>query len=348
MTSADRIPKPSTKSAALAALFCFLLTACAPREAEHLFAGPTMGTQYHIKVVAPLDPAGRAALEQSIEDTLERVNALMSTYRPDSQLSQFNTSPDTTPIPIDPEMVDVFRVSLRVSEESGGAFDVTVGPLVNAFGFGPNAPPTPPAAEELAALRERVGYKMLTLDPAAKTLQKVRPDLYCDLSAVAKGYGVDAVAQTLDAAGIDRYMVEIGGEVHTRGRNIRGEYWRIGIEKPSATEQTAQGIVALNNYSMATSGDYRNFYEHEGQRYSHTMDPRTGLPAQHALASATVLHARCADADAYATTLMVLGPDAGYAFALEHNLAAHLIIHGPGDSFLEKSTPAFEAYQHQP
>jgi thiamine biosynthesis lipoprotein len=336
------------KSAALAALFAFLLAACAPREAEHLFAGPTMGTQYHIKVVAPLDADGRASLEQAVKDTLERVNALMSTYRPDSQLSQFNTSTNTTPIPIDPEMVEVFRVSMRVSEESGGAFDVTVGPLVNAFGFGPNAPPTPPAEEELAALRERVGYTMLTLDPAAKTLQKARPDLYCDLSAVAKGYGVDAVARTLDAAGIDRYMVEIGGEVHTRGRNLRGEYWRIGIEKPGSEAQIPQDIIELNNYSMATSGDYRNFYEHKGQRYSHTIDPRTGHPAQHALASATVLHARCADADAYATTLMVLGPDAGYDFAVEHNLAAYLIVHGPGETFTEKRTPAFEAYQNQP
>lgn len=348
MTSVDRFVLKSIKSAALAALFALLLAACAPQEAEHLFAGPTMGTHYHIKVVAALDATRRDQLERDITGTLERVNALMSTYRPDSELSRFNAGTSVEPQPLDPETVEVFRVALRVSQESNGAFDVTVGPLVNAFGFGPNAPPEPPADDALTALRQRVGYAKIVLDPAARTLQKTQPDVYCDLSAIAKGYGVDAVARTLDSAGLDRYMVEIGGEVRTRGRNGDGGIWRIGIEKPDGGEQAVQSIVALNNYSMATSGDYRNFYEREGQRYSHTIDPRTGRPVTHGLASATVLHANCADADAYATTLMVLGPDEGYAFALAHNLAAHLLVHAPNGAFIERNTPAFDAYLHQP
>lgn len=313
------------------------------------FTGETMGTTYSVKVAASGERWAEAAAKTgpAIQAALDRVNERMSTYRPDSELSRFNRSAETTPFSLSRETLEVFQIAQRVSEVSGGAFDVTVGPLVNAWGFGPERREEKVLSdEEIAKLRERVGYRMLEIDVAAGTIRKQRPDMYCDLSAVAKGYGVDCVAAALERLGIGNYMIEVGGEVRTRG-DKDGRGWHIGIERPTPG---AQGMILkrmkmpAEGLSMATSGDYRNYFEIGGVRYSHMIDPATGRPIAHNLASVTVLASTCAVADAYATAIDVLGPEKGYALAVEQGLPVLLIVADAAGQFSEKATPAFARY----
>lgn len=311
------------------------------------FSGETMGTTFHVRLVLP--PNGAATQDETAHalcDRLEEVNHLMSTYQADSELSQFNQYTEAKPFPLSPLTFEVFQLSQQVSEESGRLFDVTVGPLVNAWGFGPEErAQRGPADAELAELRQRVGSQMLTLDPAARTIQKARPDIYCDLSAIAKGYGVDRAALGLEDKGIMNYMVEVGGEVRTRGLK-EGAPWKIAIQKPDADGNAYQEILEMpaGGISLATSGDYRNYYEVDGIRLSHTIDPRTGRPITHNLASASVLAPTCAEADAYATTIMVMGPDEGFAFAERLGLSVLLIVREGPNHFSEKVTASFKGY----
>lgn len=322
----------------------------APKDAYGLetFTGTTMGTVYTVKVVAPppvlADAEGRALAER-IKMELESVDEKMSTYRPDSELSRFNASHSTEPFPMSPETVAVFVYAHQVSKASGGAFDITVGPLVNAWGFGPNdreGRTDAPTPEEIEDLRGRIGYEKIEIDSAANTVRKTQPDLYCDLSAIAKGYAVDQVARALDELGIENYLVEVGGELRSRGQNDRGQPWVIGIEKPVTDERTIHRTVPLSGWSMATSGDYRNYYEANGIRISHTINPKTGRPITHPLAAVTVFHRECVLADAYATALMVLGPDAGHKLAEQLGLPAVLIIRRDDGTFEERTTQAFD------
>lgn len=324
------------------------LVSCSSGPFEVVASGPTMGTTYTVKVVASTS-LSRDTLREfpaRVQAALDEVNAKMSTYQDDSELSRFNQHNATTSFPMSPETLEVIAMAQKVSEESQGAFDITVGPLVNAWGFGPdNRTLTGPSGEELAALRERVGYGMVYTDLAAKTIRKERGDVYCDLSAIAKGYGVDRVAIVLDNLGFQNYMIEVGGEMRTRGLNKAGQPWRIAIEKPVDNAREIQTVVGLSGKALATSGDYRNYYEIDGQRLSHTIDPRTGRPIDHILASVSVIHQSCALADAYATTLMVLGPEEGYQFAQTHNLTAYFIIRQASGSFAVKTTPADSSWQ---
>ena len=306
-------------------------------------AGATMGTSYTIRLIEIPKGETAAKLKQAVDDALERVNDQMSTYRPESELSRFNASQSTDWFPVSQETATVVAEAQRVSEASNGAFDATVMPLVNLWSFGPEArPDVVPSEEELAERRSHVGYEKLEvrLDPPA--LRKADPRMSVDLSAIAKGYGVDVVAELLDARGVQAYMVEIGGEVRTRGPKPDGDLWHIGIERPAANRRAVEMIVDLENDAMATSGDYRNYFEAGGKRYSHTIDPRTGRPIEHTLVSASVFAPTCMTADAYATTAMVLGPGEGYDWLVEHEAPALLIVK-VGDRFVEKPTPAFEA-----
>ncbi len=236
----------------------------------------------------------------------------------------------------------MFAMAREISEASGGAFDITVGPLVNAWGFGPENPtPDGPSDEELIALRERVDYRKVEVNVEECTIRKARPDIYCDLGAIAKGYAVDLVAVVLEDLGFTNYMVEVGGEVRAHGVNANGVPWQIGIEKPDVARRTIQRTISLVDMGMATSGDYRNYYERDGVRLSHTIDPRIGRPIAHKLASVTVLHKGCAMADGYATAFMVLGLDEGYALAENLGMAALFIVRDESGGFIEKPTPAF-------
>jgi thiamine biosynthesis lipoprotein len=315
----------------------------------HRFTGPTMGTNYTVQVVASsLTAAQQAAIADAITERLESVNAEMSTYRADSALSQLNVGRSTQATAISADLATVLAEAERIHGESRGAFDVTVGPLVNAWGFGPDGPTQAPSDTEIAALRTRVGQAHLRLDAAAKTITKAHPAVYIDLSAIAKGYAVDRVAGALDALDHRDYYVDVGGEARVRGHNAEERPWRVGIEKPDAGRGQAQEILRLTDMSVATSGDYRNYYARDGVRISHTIDPRTGRPISHGLASVTVLHAACMTADAWATALNVLGPVEGLALAEAKALPAMFIVRQQGGGFEVETTTAFGGFTRRP
>ena len=267
----------------------------------------------------------------------------LSTYRADSELSRFNRSRKTDWIPASEEFVKVLREALSISDRSGGAFDVTVGPLVNLWGFGPERRRgLVPSQEEIEARKKLVGYRKLHVRTSPSSVKKDIPELYCDLSAIAKGYAVDKAAEYLEGEGFEDYMVEVGGEVRAKGRNQNGDPWRIGVQRPD-TAGSLEKIVSISDAGVATSGDYLNYFEVDGVRYSHTIDPRTGRPITHSLASVTVIHPSCMTADGMATAINVLGPDEGYAFAVREKLAVLMIVRGK-DSFVEKMTPSFRRF----
>lgn len=322
----------------LSATWWMAMSGCTAAPPVDFYAeGKTMGGAYHLKSDRPLP-------QKEIQQLLDRLDTtLMSTYAPDSELSRLNRAPANTPFPLSTEMFEALSIALEIGRESQGAFDITVGPLVNAWGFGPPGRTSIPTLETIAAAREKVGYEKLALGADTQSILKSRADIYCDLSGIAPGYASDAVAHLLETKNYVNYLIEIGGEVRARGHNARGQPWQIGIEKPVSGEHRNQNIIALSDRSCATSGDYRNFFFADGRRYSHIVNPATGEPINHALASVTVVHPCCARADAYATALMVLGQEAGYAFALTHRLSAYFIVREPDGSFAEKMTPGFYA-----
>jgi FAD:protein FMN transferase len=235
----------------------------------------------------------------------------------------------------------VLKLALRVSEETGGAFDPTVAPLVRAWGFGADASEAPPTDEERAALVERVGWRRLRLEGGG--LAKTAPGLEIDLSAIAKGYAVDRVFDAVPGYALG-VMVDVGGEIRVGGTNRRGRPWRLAIESPTAERRGIQRILEVTDTAIATSGDYRNFYERDGRRYSHTIDPATGAPVTHRGASVSVLHEECALADAYATALLVMGPERGLAWARERNLPIlYLVYDGEGGIEEWATAPMAEA-----
>ena len=285
-----------------------------------------MGTTFAVRVVSDtLSDRRVASLRVVIEDALEDIDQKMSTYRLDSELSRFNSARSTDPFPVSTETLAVFQHALEISELTGGAFDVTVGALVDAWGFGPSGQPAAfPTDADIERLQEHVGYQQLELDLVASTVRKSDPMLSSDLSALAKGYAVDRVVELLRAEGLESSLVEVGGEVRTMGRSERGDAWRVGIERPVVGPPTVHRLVRLRDRALATSGDYRNYYEVGGRRISHTIDPRTGRPVTHDLASVSVIAQLCVRADAIATALEVLGPDEGFAMALAQDWAALL------------------------
>ena len=321
---------------------------CAPPDSGpplHVFDGATMGTTYAVRVVTvdPWPQAERDRIGAKIQAVLDDVESKMSHYLPSSELSRFNRQRTTRPFPVSADTFEVVRQARRLSELTAGALDITVAPLVNAWGFGPVEPDRlPPDGERLSQLREHVGYAGIELDAAASTLRKTIPAIEGDLSAVAKGYGVDQVAAALREAGLTRYVVEVGGEIVAAGTNHLDRPWRIGIESPVAGGGI-QRVVSLRDRAMATSGDYRNAREVDGRWLSHTIDPRTGRPVEHRLASVSVVAERCVVADGLATALEVLGPDDGHALAVEQGWAALFLSRDEDGAILERATPAFSA-----
>ena len=319
----------------LLCLAVLVASSCGPTEQQptaHVFQGSTMGTTYTVKVVEPgLGKSRFEDIRHLIEDRLEDVNQKMSHYQEDSELSRFNQLSETTPFGVSLETFEVFRQAIELSTLTHGALDITVGPLVDAWGFGPQSRPEQiPTDEHIQALRQKTGYEKLELDSNALSLRKTEPQLRCDLSAIAKGYGVDRVADALSQEGLQSFMVEVGGEVRTDGVNDEGQPWRIGVERPVTTGRVIEKVISLSGWAMATSGDYRNYYEVDGVRYSHMIDPRTGRPITHNLASVSVIDRTCARADGLATALLVLGPEEGYPLAIEEDLAVLFLVHEGG------------------
>ena len=307
------------------------------------FTGATMGTGYVVKLDgAALPPARLERLADDVQAALDEVDRRMSLYRPGSELGQLNRHPAAVPLALSAELYQVLAAAQRIADLSQGAFDVSVAPLVNAWGFGAEGRRTAPPVDAEARSR-MVGYRSLSLDPQRRAAVKAHSGLQADLGGIAKGYGVDRAALALEAAGVEDYMIEVGGEVRTRGRNADGRAWRIGIEEPGALPQRARFVVPLSGRSMATSGDYRNYFEHGGRRYSHEIDPHTAAPIAHGLASVTVIADDCMTADALATALIVLGPQAGWALATREKIAAHFIVRGADGRLHDRVTEAFAA-----
>ncbi len=308
------------------------------------FEGETMGTTYLVQVSDGLSESERIAISRAVQETLDDLNRKLSTYMAESEVSRFNRAPAATPVRLSLEAFEVFGEAARISELSGGAFDVTVAPLVRLWGFGAGASQDQraPSADAVAASRRLVGFAHVSLDDDPPSVTKDLDGLECDLSGIAKGYAVDRVAELLSQRGWQNFMVEIGGEVRTSGKNASDSAWRIGIEKPIPGTRELQRTITLSGLSLATSGDYRNFYEEDGKLYSHLIDPRVGRPVSHTLASVSVVDHTCMRADALASGLLVLGPEAGYELAVQEDLAVLFLIRTDEGGIEERATPSFD------
>ncbi len=299
-----------------------------------VIAGQTMGTTYSIKLFSAAGTPNLSTVSREVETELEQVNAQMSTYLSTSELSRFNSQNSDDWFPVSRETADVVELSLRLSEQTDGAFDVTVGPLVDLWGFGPDRRErSRPSAEAIADKLHSVGYEKLSVRREPPALRKSHPGLQVDLSAIAKGHGVDRVAAVLDRLGFKAFFVEIGGEVRTKGKKIEGTAWQVGVERPSQGERSVQRVLSLTDLSLATSGNYRNYYESEGRRYSHTISPKTGQPVEDAIASASVVADNCGLADGIATGMMAAGFEAGLVLAEQHGWSVMLIRPTVGGDF---------------
>lgn len=289
----------------------------------HKLSGYSMGTTYTVSLVAKESSA--RALDTDVRTAIEEVNLAMSTYLPRSDVSRFNESPVDSWIAVSPMTAEVVSLALEVAETSNGAFDPTVGPLVDLWGFGPKETTDQvPSEAEIEAALAMVGWQAIEVDSTAHKLRKSAPRRL-DLSAIAKGYAVDQVASMLEARGIENYLVEIGGEMRYAGIKPGNKPWRVAIEAPDSEQRSVYKVLEVSEGAMATSGDYRNFFEQDGRRYSHTLDPATGYPIRHDLVSATVLAERSALSDAYATAFMVMGAEEAMALAEQLDLAVYLI-----------------------
>lgn len=299
-----------------------------PLEPPVRFDGNIFGTFYQVTIMDPLTQGESLELEAGFKAELESVDHAMSTYRDDSELIAFNEAPLEEWQPLSNELIEVLAISQSVAESSHGAFDITVGDLVNLWSFGPGArPEVVPADDVLAEQLNQVGFDALEVDSQHMQARRTR-DVFVDLSGVAKGHGTDRVAAYLDQQSMEHYLVNIGGELIARG--LRDEEaqtpWQVGIEVPEDGQQRAQHIIPLESMSVATSGDYRNYFEVDGQRFSHTIDPRTGRPVTHQLASVSVFHPSNAWADAWATALLVVGEQDAMQLAIENNLKVLLLV----------------------
>jgi thiamine biosynthesis lipoprotein len=300
-----------------------------------------MGTTFAVSVDEDLASDEHERVRIAIEQQLDRVNRLMSTYDPGSEVSRFNRHESTERFPVSVEVLALLAEAREVSERSGGAFDVTVAPIVDAWGFGATDRLGPlPDEGRLAALLRLVGYRGLALDSEGGTVSKSEPGIRVDLSGIAQGYAADAVADALVELGLSRFLVDVGGEMRAAGTRRSGRPWRVGIERPDDVGGL-WGTVEIRDEGMATSGDYRNWFEEGGARYAHIVDPRTGQPIRMRGASVTVIHESASLADAWATALCVLGPDEGYELARREGLAAVFITRSEG-SLSVRLTPAME------
>jgi thiamine biosynthesis lipoprotein len=310
----------------------------------NVFRGVTMGTTYSVKVSRMPATADRRGMKNAISRILETVNAQMSTYLPDSELSDFNAAVAGRWTGISADTLSVVREALRIARLTDGAFDPTIGPLVDLWGFGPGGTPRAvPGRRRIAEKLTHIGHDAIETRTSPQAIAKGRPEIRLDLSGIAKGFAVDKIAAHLERVGVEYYLAEIGGELRGRGYSQRGDVWRVGIERPAGARRIPQRIVRLGGQALATSGDYRIFFERKGLRYSHILDPRDGRPVRHGLASVTVIASTAMQADGLSTALMVLGPAAGLDLARREKIAAFFIAK-TANGYVEKATPAFTRY----
>lgn len=307
--------------------------------------GKTMGTFWRVSAVG-VDGARADALRRKVQAQLDADDMQLSTWKADSALMRFNRSDSTAPWPVSDSIADIVTESLRIGSKTGGAMDITIGPLVNLWGFGPDKQPLKtPSAGQIAAAKARTGLQHLTVinKSGSQYLQKDLPDLYVDLSTVGEGYAADHLARLMAEEGISRYLVSVGGALVSRGMNASGRPWRVAIQKPTDRENAVQAIVDINGHGISTSGSYRNYYELDGRRISHVIDPRSGEPIQHKLVSVTVIAPTALEADGWDTGLMVLGTEKAKEVVREQGLAAYF-IYKQGESFQTWMSPQFKSY----
>ncbi|GAA6133561.1 FAD:protein FMN transferase [Oceaniserpentilla sp. 4NH20-0058] len=303
-----------------------------------------MGTTYTVQWPR-LDNADSNLVNRLQSETntlLKRVNQQMSTYQKDSELSVFNTMTAPAQMDVSTGLIDVVGMSLSLNVYTHGYFDISVGPIVNLWGFGPDKMPlTMPTLEQKRQAKSMMGLEAIKISNQSiqKTAQR-----YLDLSAIAKGYAVDKVAELLESNGIANYLVEIGGEMRVAGEKAEGQAWKVAIEKPDENLRSVQKVFEITDAAMATSGDYRNFFEMDGEKFSHSIDPFTAMPVKHSLASVTIIDKSCARADALATAMLVMGAEKAKVFA-EHNQIKAYLIERVSSGFKEYSSPAFKRWQ---
>lgn len=317
---------------------------CARAPQELAISGPAQGTTYSIKVASAPADVDAHALRVATDQVLDRIDRSMSGYRADSEISRFNASTSTEWFEVSSDLAIVVDHALEVSRESGGTFDITVGPLVAAWGFGAAGEPIDlPDDAKLAQLRAQVGYQKLDVRLNPPALRKSDASVQVDLNGIAPGYTVDLLAERFQAMHLSHFMIDIGGEVRAQGRSARGEAWRIAVERPIDTEPEPYAIVTLDNASVTTSGEYRAYFDRDGHRYSHTIDPRTGRPVEHSLASVVVAGSTSMDIDAWAKVFNVLGTEAGREFALKRGMPV-MFIEVQGTELKSVTTPQFDSY----
>ncbi len=336
MVKRQRRPRPGV----LALVLALLLAACEQPREPITFSGATMGTVWTVRISQL--PAGVSGpeLRANIETLLDQVNAEMSTYRPDSVISAFNRAEAGERVSLPVGFATVLAEALYWAELTEGAFDPTAGPLVNLWGFGPERRRDDiPENDKIRQTMERVGWQQLEFDPDSAALTQTG-GVFLDLSAIAKGWGVDVIADHLIDTGVSGFLVEIGGDLRTHGTRPDGQPWRIAIERPLAGVRELHDVINLREVAITTSGDYRNFFEADGRRFSHLIDPRTGFPVAHNTVSVTAAAARCSTADVIATALSILPIEEAWALAIEHDLAVLWLL-ADGEELSERLTPAF-------
>ena len=322
----------------------FFVSGCSSQDEVIALSGSTMGTTYHIKVANSKGLPDAQLLQAEIDMALEQVNDQMSTYRPDSELSRFNQLKQGQSLTVSADTITNIREGIRLYQLTDGALDITLGPLVNLWGFGPDKRPLEvPSAEQIAEAKTRMGIDAIQIE--GDLLSKSQSSVYVDLSSIAKGFGVDKVARLLDKYQPKGYLVEIGGEISVKGSKGDGKPWRVAIEQPADNGRAVQQVIEPGTMAMATSGDYRNYYEEDGQRFTHIIDPRSGFPVEHRLASVTVLHPECMTADGFATAMMVMGTEASLALAEKEKLAI-MLIEKQDEGFKVYYSSAFKAFVH--
>ena len=320
-------------------VFPMALSACKKKAALLTLAGATMGTTFSIRAVDPTGAVTQDEMQVAVTRALEDVDRRMSNWRADSEISQFNAMRDGSVITMSPELAEVMNAAVQVNAASEGRFDTSMGPLIELWGFGAPGTPSMPSANEIAARKSLSGHEN-SLRIEADTMGKTRNDVQIYLAGIGKGYGADHVGRALETLGLVDYMVEIGGDLVAKGRNPDGVPWQIGIESPNPADRGVVSVVGLSDMGLATSGDYRNYFEVDGKRYSHLIDPSTGYPVEHATTSATVLAENAMLADAWSTAMLILGRERGLEVAAAHSVAVQFV-----DKDLSSAHHGFKTYE---
>lgn len=316
-----------------------MLPGCGNGDSMESFGGPTMGSTYSIKYVRHAGLADSTQVRSEVEGILGEVDRQMSTYRNDSDIERFNALPADSCQTMPASILELVRVGEQLSQQSEGSYDLTVEPLMNLWGFGPQGREEKvPSAAALAEIMQRVGYHHLRIDGDQLCKDAA---VEVDFDSIAAGYAVDTIAARLEAMGIHDYLAEATGELKASGNKLDGSPWRIALEEPRDDQQVAERVISIDGYGVSTSGDYRNYFLQDGRRYSHTFDARSGAPVLHNLASVTVIHPSTLMADGLSTLLLILGPERAWDYAEKHDIGAFFVIRAD-TGFVIRTSKAFE------